>query len=527
MQALLRWGGIGMLAVAVILAAVAFWWQPQVEVRLDHRLQVKDKVMTGVYKAYGSRNPLLPMWLAKTVFVNNSPERITNLKVRYRVAGYSDWCAWHIYPALDPQQTVVDLYYPVLSEACARLTSRAPAEFHLEFMYTDARGQQHQEQETRPLTLLSRYEFIFSDLTEAERTAAFQDIVTYAPLVAAWVSRADAPVARLASMANKKAGGVGASTDAKSCLKVMAELYNIMVTIHISYQHPEFIPDPNVSFDLKGVQSLQYPRNTIEKRSGTCIDLAILYAAMLNSVNIPPFLVFTDGHCFPMGMTPEGNYVPVEVTAVADGYSQARPFTEAVKIGQKEWAEVTKTGRYVLVDVRQCWMHGISNPEMEPLPPDILERWGIVKLVEGAAPTAVATPPPAAAPPPSTPLPATSLWAYTISMPDGRTSHGNIQMKDQGNNRVLLTATSAYRVMGPDRRSHLVQEKFIFTGTVSAHGIVAQCSTGTVLLDGAQIPPQGLPFSLYLSLLPDNLTMQGTFRNALGISAPIFLQRQQ
>jgi hypothetical protein len=51
MKALLRWGGIGMLAVAVFLTAVAFWWQPQVEVRLDHRLQVKDKVMTGVYKA--------------------------------------------------------------------------------------------------------------------------------------------------------------------------------------------------------------------------------------------------------------------------------------------------------------------------------------------------------------------------------------------------------------------------------------------------------------------------------------------
>ncbi len=524
MKTLLRWLGIGCLALAVVIAAVALWWEPKTEVTLDHRLQVKDKVITGVYKVYGTRNPLVPMWLAKTVFVNQSPERLTKLRVRYRVAGYADWCSWHTYPAVDPQQTIVDLYYPLLSEACARLTSRAPAELQMEFEYTDARGRIYQGQETRPLTMLSRYEFIFSDLTEEERTAAFQDIVTYAPLAAAWVSRADDPVARLASMANKKAGGVGASQDAKSCLKVMAELYNIMVTIHISYQHPEFIRDPNVSFDLKGVQSLQYPRNTIEKRSGTCIDLAILYAAMLNSVNIPPFLVFLDGHCFPMGMTPEGGLVPVEVTAVADGYSKARSFSEAVKIGEKEWAELKQTGRYVLVDVRQCWMHGIANPEMEPLPPDILERWGIVKLVEGTG-TRVASTPPTPTPQP-TPVLAPSKWAYTISLPDGRTTHGNVQIADRGNNQLLLTATSAYRVMGPDRRYHQIQEKFIFTGTASPEGIVAYCQNGTVLMDGYQVPPTGLPFQMYLTLAPDQVTMQGQFSNALGMRAPIFLQRQ-
>jgi hypothetical protein len=525
MKKVLRWIGLGMMAAAVVLAVIAFLPEPKSEGKLDHRMQVKDKVISGVYKAYGARNPQVPMWLAKTVFNNNSPDRLTRLKVRYRVSGYGDWSSWHTYAAVDPKQTIVDLYYPIFSDACARLTSRAPAELQMEYEYTDTQGRQQQDSETRPLTMLSRYEFIFSDLTEAERTSAFQDNVTYAPLAAAWVSRADDPVARLASMANKKAGGVGASTDARSCVKVMAELYKIMCTIHISYQHPEYIPDPNVSFDIKGVQSLQYPRNTIEKRSGTCIDLAILYAAMLNSVNIPPFLVFLDGHCFPMGMTPEGHFIPVEVTAVADGYAQARSFNEAVKIGDKEWAQLRSNGRYVLVDVRQCWMYGISNPEMESLPPDILERWGIVSLVEGAGErTKTATPIPASYPKPSI---ASSLWAYTISLPDGRTTHGNVQINEKGDNQLLMTATSSYRVTGRDRKSHLVKEKFIFSGTLSNQSIAARSTTGTVLVDGYQIPPQGLPFQLYLTLAPDNLTMQGQFSNAMGITSPILMQRQQ
>ncbi len=504
MKKVLRWVGLGMMAAAVVLAVAAFLPESKPEAKLDHQMQVKDRVISGVYKVYGAKNPLVPMWLAKTVFHNSSPDRLTKLKVRYRVPGYSDWSAWHNYVAADPGQTIVDLYYPIMSDACARLTSRAPAELQMEYEYTDAQGRLQQDSETRPLNMLSRYEFIFSDLTEAERTSAFQDFVTYAPLAAAWVSRADAPVSRLASMANKKAGGLGASTDYKSCLKVMAELYKIMTTIHISYQHPEYIPDPSVSFDIKGVQSLQYPRNTIEKRSGTCIDLAILYAAMLNSVNIPPFLVFLDGHCFPMGLTPEGHFIPVEVTAVADGYAQARSFDEARKIGEKEWSQLRANGRYVLVDVRQCWMHGISNPEMESLPPDILEKWGIVSLVEGSGDRSRS---PAPAP---TPTIANSLWAYTISLPDGRTTHGNIQIADQGNNQLLLTATSSYRVTGADRKSRLVKEKFLFAGTISGQSISARCTTGTVLVDNYQIPPQGLPFQMLLALAPDNLTMPKT-----------------
>jgi len=187
---------------------------------LSQQMTVKENVISGVYKVYGVKGAPVPMWLAKTVFRNNMKGRVTDLKVRYKVAEYSDWCSWHPYAAVDPTQTLVDLYYPIFTSACAQLTSRAPSELQMEGEYTDPRGRKRQFSATRRLTMLGRHEFIFSDLTAEERTTSFQDQDTYSPLMAAWVSRSDDVVARLASMANKKAGGLGASSSDENCIKV-------------------------------------------------------------------------------------------------------------------------------------------------------------------------------------------------------------------------------------------------------------------------------------------------------------------
>jgi hypothetical protein len=137
----LRLGGIGMIVVGALLAGISFFSgleAPQGE--LTHNMRFKEKVITGVYKTYGVKDAPVPMWLAKAVFHNGMNGRITNLRVRYKVTEYSDWCSWHNYVAVDPNQTVVDVYYPILSSTCARLTSRAPTELQMEYEYTDPSG---------------------------------------------------------------------------------------------------------------------------------------------------------------------------------------------------------------------------------------------------------------------------------------------------------------------------------------------------------------------------------------------------
>jgi hypothetical protein len=526
MKMILRLGGIAMLAAGAILAAVFFFSGPKApEGELTQRMAVKEKVISGAYKTYGVKSASLPMWEAKTVFHNTMNGRITNLRVRYRVTEYSDWCSWHTYVAVDPGQTVVDLYYPIFSSACAKLTSRAPAELQMECEYNDPVGQKRQSTETRPLTILSRFEFIFSDLTAEERTAMFQDDVTYAHLLAAWVSRSDDPIARLASMANKKAGGVGASTNDEDCIKVMAAIYEIMRTIHISYQHPPALEDKSLSYDIKSVQSLQYPRDTIHKRSGTCIDLAILYAAMLNSINIDPYLVVIDGHCFPMARTPSGKLIPVEATGVGDGYEKSMNFEQAVKSAVKTWQEANRSGRFVLVDVRQSWMDGIANPELEAMPPDILEKWGIVALVE---PPAGATARANAAGTQGTPAPqnVAGRWVYVLKTNDGRSVNGLFDISARGGGQLQLIATSSYQLMGQDGRVHQFHEKNNFVGTFNGQALVAQCNHATYTMDGQSVPPQGLPLQLTMMPGVDGRSMQGQVENSMGMSASIYMQKQ-
>jgi hypothetical protein len=550
----LRLGGIGMMVAGAVLAAMYFVAGPKApEGELGLKVHVKEKVITGAYKTYGVKDAPVAMWLAKTVFRNNMNGRITDLKVRYRVTEYADWCSWHNYSAVDPTQTVVDLYYPILLSGCAKLTSRAPAELQVECEYVDPMGQKRQISETRHLTMLGRHEFIFSDLTTEERTASFQDQVTYSPLLAAWVSRSDDVVARLASMANKKAGGLGASSNDEDCIKVMAALYDIMRTIHISYQHPPALVDKSLSYDLKLVQSLQYPRDTIQKRSGTCIDLAILYAAMLSSVNIEPYLVVIDGHCFPMAKTPGGNLIPVESTGVGDGYDKGMNFEQAVKSAVETWKKANQSGRVVAVDVRQIWMEGVANPELEGLPADILERWGIVALVEAPAAPVVtaarrtaapeldapeqvasapapapqpATPqPPAPTPPPAPKVTVTGKWSYVLTALDGRSVSGQLDIKSKSG-QLRMVATSSYQMMGQDGMYHQFHEKNDFVGSLSGQNLMARCDSAAYTMDGRPVPPQGLPLQLNLVLGPDGRSMQGQVANSMGMSVPIYMQKQ-
>ncbi len=539
----LRLGGIGMIAIGAVLAVMYFIAGPKAPAgELTKKMYVKEKVISGAYKTYAVKETPVPMWLAKTVFHNGMDQRITNLKVRYRVGEYSDWCSWHNYTALDPDQTVVDLYYPILLNSCAKLTSRAPAEIQMECEYTDQTGRTHQTSESRALTFLDRFEFIFSDMTADERTASFQDEVTYSHLLAAWVSRSDEVVARLASMANKKAGGLGASTNDESCIRVMAALYEIMRTIHISYQHPPALIDKNLSYDIKLVQSLQYPRDTIQKRSGTCIDLAILYASMLNSINIEPFLVVIDGHCFPMARTPSGKLIPVEATGVGDGFAKGMTFEQAVNSATETWKKANQSGRLVVVDVRQGWMAGIANPELETMPPDILDRWGITALVEGpaqpAAIHAVARPNepqgnfPAPMPIPApAPAPAPTVagiegkWSYTVPGANGTPVNGRIEISGKGG-QYKVVGTASYQMMGMDGRNHQFHERDECVGSLSGTNFSARCDNVTTTMDGQRMPPQGLPLTLNLVLGAGGRSMQGQVLNSMGMAIPISMQKQ-
>lgn len=114
------------------------------------------------------------------------------------------------------------------------------------------------------------------------------------------------------------------------------------------------------------VDYLQYPRETLQRKSGDCDDLVGLYAALLESIGLRTMTVAVPGHMFLIfspgylpGTAPDGLadlfvehdgtlWVPVEVTRVGS------PFMQAWESGVKSYRLWTGKG-LTLMDIRQAW----------------------------------------------------------------------------------------------------------------------------------------------------------------------------
>ena len=119
MKTAFRVAGSVMVLVAILFFVLALTGKSQgvsASGDVTCALQVRDKVISGAYKVYGLKEQGL--WLAKTVFRNEMNAPVKDLKVRYRLGDYADWCSWQEYPQLVPTQTVCDLYFPILSSKC-------------------------------------------------------------------------------------------------------------------------------------------------------------------------------------------------------------------------------------------------------------------------------------------------------------------------------------------------------------------------------------------------------------------------
>lgn len=351
--------------------------------RLLVQAQSKTRLMAALYKVYGLGSDFSAQWVSKALLKNTGQSVLRDVRVRYQLEGYSNWSIWQKFPELVPGQVAVSRYYPVLQEAMAGLSSNTPANVLIEWRYTDHAGKRHEDTDGTRITILGRNEFVMSNLMRGQSFGGFHDNHNNAPMLAAWVSRDDPVVKEFASMANKIAGGAGASSDNRSAITVIAGIWELWRRNDFTYQHPPGMVDNSVSFDPRFVQNIKFPRDVIRDKSGTCIDLAICMAAMGNSVGLKPYLMLIPGHCFPIFRLPDGTMLPVEATGIAGGLRHGSVDLEkAVKIGQKTMQEYAASGNFYLVDPQALWTKGVSNPELPELPADILSKWRL--SVEGS-----------------------------------------------------------------------------------------------------------------------------------------------
>ena len=438
---------------------------PHGEGRLDVRFDARDRLMSALYKVYGLKTKFAAQWVAKMVVKNTGDGPLTNLRIRYRVSGYSEWSLWDKYPEVLPGQTVSSSFHPVLSREIAELHSTTPANVHVEWSYQDAAGNTHQDSDGERIAILGVHEFIFSNLTEEESTGAWFDFNSNAPFLAAWVSRA---------MANKLAGGEGAPYSDEAAIAVLSACYDLMLANDFTYQGPKSITDDTSNFDAKIVQSIKFPRDVIRDRSGTCIELTGLYAAMAHAVGLKPYIVLIPGHAFPAIQLPSGNIFPIETTGVAGGLrGGASPFDQVVQHAMGSMQSAAEDGRFIIIDVEQLWTWGVSNPELAEVPANILDQWGIrAAAVAQQGPNAPFRPTnPGFDPTPQTGPQLGGTWSgsATSTLPDGTTMSYPIELTitGSGGGDLVAQATCTLRLTNEWGMPYTVVIRETFQGSFS------------------------------------------------------------
>ncbi|MBN2451357.1 MAG: transglutaminase domain-containing protein [Lentisphaeria bacterium] len=117
------------------------------------------------------------------------------------------------------------------------------------------------------------------------------------------------------------------------------------------------------------VVGVQFPRETIENRGGDCMELAVLYCALLESVGIPSALIMAPGQVYPaVSLELSGSedrtrvrridelilagdtvWLPVELGSLEGG------FLEAWARGAARWREFSGGGRAHMQETREAW----------------------------------------------------------------------------------------------------------------------------------------------------------------------------
>ena len=340
-------------------------------VALPLTLMLRDDLMTCIYKAYA--NPEFDeLWVAKAIFTNTGATTVRDLRVRFRVRGYSDWSEWKRTHAVYPTQTVCEPFFPILSHEVRKLTAATTTALDVEWTYRGPDGAVVEDAETRRITLLGLNEMMYS-LRKPEERTTWHEAFELSPIVyPAYVSHTDPIMQRYAGMAARVTRGAGASESDGNARRFMQAVYELMWHHRIQYQSPPWM------FRHGLRQHVKFGRDVLRNRAGTCIDLAILVASGCDAGGLNPMIAQVHGHVFPVIKLPSGGLQPVETTDVAGARAGGKiPFGQACRDGEAALRKWRADGRLYLIDVQAMRAKGVPAPELPDLPPSALDDWGI------------------------------------------------------------------------------------------------------------------------------------------------------
>ena len=146
-------------------------------------------------------------------------------------------------------------------------------------------------------------------------------------------------------------------------------IYEALGVLGVSYIVDPSSPFQEFSENATSVDYLQYPRDTLSRKSGDCDDLSILFAACMENIGVGSAFIDVPGHVFIMFNTgvPEKDrmtlgfpdellirhqgtvWIPVEMTMVGSS------FTRAWQKAAEEYRDWSAKGKAEIIVTQKAW----------------------------------------------------------------------------------------------------------------------------------------------------------------------------
>lgn len=303
-------------------------------------------IFSANYKWY-LRNPL-----GKAVLQNNLNVPFQNVKVSFRLKDFMDFATEYVVDKLGPKEKAEVPLAATLNNKILDVSEDTPIQAEVTLTYFE-KGQKREFSLAVPLRVYSR------------RAITWQD----SRRVANFITPNDPPVDMFKSeVLREPAKSPKGVSRMNSSVLIAARVWSALGAAGV-----RFLPAPNNPFEQMSedpafpVDYTQFPRDTLEKKSGECDDLVNLYASILENATVRTAVLDYPGHLAMMFDTGAADaleaglsedllipydgtqWVAVETTMVG------APFLDAVRKAAFAYKEMEADGKATVIDPRQAW----------------------------------------------------------------------------------------------------------------------------------------------------------------------------
>lgn len=297
-----------------------------------------NDLFTNNYKLYETEG------IGRVRIRNNTSERIARLKVTFTARDFMDYPSEYEIRDMEPHENRTVTIKAVLTNRVLDIIEDTPVQTQIALSYY-FNGELRSFTTNRTVMLHEKHRMIWKDPAMA----------------AVFVTPKDTPVLDLSRSVVTRVG------DSSSALVLAGAIYETLGLLGITYVRDPANPYQISDGKVDTVDYVQYPVETLKRKSGDCKGMVVLFSSLLESIGIRTIMLDYPGHMFLMFAATKGHtapkgelagmlfphdgelWAPVELTMVGS------TFLAAWERGSRQFLEWTSRKGLGMMDVRAAW----------------------------------------------------------------------------------------------------------------------------------------------------------------------------